>query len=265
MNCNTAIEQPDSPETNQFHLAGLHSDEQQYRQLHPWTWSLTLFGPLILSGAILISLVFFAGLEFTSRLVVNVSLALWLLGRFIILSGTEGGLADFDGSMSSFQLFVLICYLDTITALILAFHIGYLFKVPVIGPRVAALVADGQFILASNPWMRRTTYLGLIAFVGFPLAATGSVGGSVFGRLLGISRASTFACIFVGSLLGNGLMFWFSDVLGNFVDKDHALIRFGGILLILVFVIILERRYQKLRKRYLQNHLQAPMLSGNPL
>ncbi len=243
-------------------LDELVQKEVEFRSDHPWVWASTLYGPGIVSLSLLFAMWVYAGWEFTSRLVVNVSLALWLLGRFIILSGSEGGLQDFDGSMSSFQLFILICYLDTITALVLAFHIGFLFRLPVIGPRVAALVADGRFILESHPWMRRTTSLGLIVFVGFPLAATGSVGGSIFGRLLGMSRVATFSCICFGSLIGNGAMFWFSDILGNWVDKDHPAIQYGGIIVVLLLVIILERRYQSLRKQFLHRE-SANLLPAN--
>ncbi len=207
-------------------------------------------GPLLVSGFALLALFYFAGWEFASRLVTNTLLALWLVGRFIILSGAEGGVNDFEGALSAFQLFLLMSYLDTMTALVLAFHIGFLFRLPLIGPRVAALVTDGHFILDAQPWMRRATFFGLIAFVGFPLAATGSVGGSIFGRLLGLSRFATFFCICIGSLIGNGLMYWFADIIDPWIDKDSWLVRFGGVAAILLIVVMLERRYRTLRDRF---------------
>lgn len=198
----------------------------------------------------MIALFFYAGWAFASRLVTNTAFALWLVGRFIILSGGEGGVSDFDGALSSLQLFLLMSYIDVMTALTLAFHIGFLFRLPFIGPRVAALVTDGHFILDAQPWMRRATFLGLIAFVGFPLAATGSVGGSIFGRLLGLSRPATFAGICIGSIIGNGLMYWFADLIDPWVDKGSFVIRFGGLAAIVLIVIILERRYRTLRDRF---------------
>ncbi len=237
-------------------LAELQATEAGFRRDHPWVWGGTLLGPLIVSGTLLLVFFYLAGWEFATRLVTTTALALWIFGRFIILSGAEGGINDFDGSLSSFQLFLLISYLDVITALVLAFHIGFLFRLPYVGPRVAALVTDGHFILDSQPWMRRATFFGLIAFVGFPLAATGSIGGSIFGRLLGLSRPATFAGICIGSLLGNGLMYWFADVIDPWVNKDNVAIRFGGVVVILMIVILLERRYRILRQRYTAGNVE---------
>lgn len=238
-------------------LHELHTSEADFRREHPWVWGGTLVGPLAISGLLLLGLFYYAGWAFASRLVTNTAFALWLVGRFIILSGAEGGVNDFEGALSSFQLFLLMNYLDVMTALVLAFHIGFLFRLPYIGPRVAALVTDGHFILDSQPWMRRATFFGLIAFVGFPLAATGSVGGSIFGRLLGLSRPATFVCICIGSLMGNGLMYWFADVIDRWIDKDSSVIRFGGIAAIVLIVIVLERRYRTLRDRFATANVES--------
>ncbi len=242
---------------NAVRLDELHATESEFRQEHPWVWSGTLFGPLVVSGIVLIGLFFYGGWAFASRLVTSTAFAVWLVGRFIILSGAEGGVSDFDGALSSFQLFLLMCYIDVMTALVLAFHIGFLFRLPWIGPRVAALVTDGHFILDAQPWMRRATFFGLITFVGFPLAATGSVGGSIFGRLLGLSRPATFTGICIGSLIGNGLMYWFADMLDPWINKDSLLIRFGGIALIVLIVIVLERRYRSLRDRFAISNFES--------
>lgn len=231
-------------------LDEIHAHEADFRDRHPWVWLTTLCGPFVFSGIVLVTVLVFAGWEFTSRLVATTALALWLLGRFIILSGAEGGVSDISGPFSSFQLFLLVTYLDVMAALLLAFHIGFLFRVPFIGPRVAALVNDGHFILEAQPWMRQATFFGLIAFVGFPLAATGSVGGSIFGRLLGMSRVATFAGICIGSLIGNSLMYGFSDMMDQWIDKDHPAVQYGGLVVILAIVLLLERRYRSLRDRF---------------
>ncbi len=238
------------PADDSFRLGELHINEADFRRNHFWIWVTTLWGPPALSGVLLASLMVIAGWEFVARLVATTALALGLFGRFIILSGAEGGGNDFAGALSSFQLAVLIMYLDVMVALMLAFHIGFLFRIPYLGPRTAALITDGHFILESHPWMRRATFVGLIAFVCFPLAATGSVGGSIFGRLLGMSRAATFAGICIGSLIGNGAMYAFSDFMGQWIDKDHPAVRFGGIVIFIGIVLLLERRYRTLRDRY---------------
>ncbi|MCA9063816.1 MAG: small multi-drug export protein [Planctomycetaceae bacterium] len=226
----------------------LHSAERRFRRRAPAVWYATLFGPFLLSVIILALLLYATGWSFTRRLVIDVLLSLYVLGRFVILLGSDGTLTETSGSLSSEQLFLLVTYMDVMTALVLAFHIGFLFRVPLIGDRFRALVTDGHFILDSQPWMRRATFLGLVLFVSFPLTATGAVGGSIFGRLLGMSRQMTLLGIILGSLLGNGIMYFFSESMGQF--KDHPVIKYGGFVLIALIAVILERRYRVLRKRF---------------
>ncbi len=246
-----------SQERNIVKIDHLHATEAEFRRDRPWIWASTLYGPFLFSFMLLTTLFFYGGLDFASRLVTTTALSVWLIGRFIILSGVEGGVSDFEGGLSSFQLFLLITYLDVMLALVLAFHIGFLFRLPFIGPRAESLITDGHFILDAHPWMRRATFLGLIAFVGFPLAATGSVGGSIFGRLLGLSRPMTFVGIAIGSIIGNGFMYWFSDFIDQWIDKDNWVIRFGGIITILAIVIVLEYRYQSLRNRFVMENIKG--------
>ncbi len=228
----------------------LHSTEEQFRAVHPVCWRMTLYGPVVLTLALVGLLLAYTGWEFTSKLITSAVIAVFVLGRFIILSGANGTFQDTDGAVASEHLVALVCYFDIMTALVLAFHIGFLFRLPYVGQRIAALVTDGHFILDAQPWMRRATFFGLIAFVGFPLAATGSIGGSIFGRLLGMSRFATFIGIVIGTVVGNMTMFLFSDWLGNYVDKENFYLKYGGLLIIVALVVILERRYRKLKNRY---------------
>lgn len=237
------------------HMDDLHSTESQFRLSHPWCWRLTLYGPIVLTGLVLVFLVFLTGWEFTTRIVTFATMTVLIFGRFIILSGSNGAFQDTDGALASEHLFAIVCYLDVMTALILAFHIGFMFRLPYIGPRISALVTDGHFILDSQPWMRRATFFGLIAFVGFPLAATGSIGGSIFGRLLGMSRTATFFGIVIGALLGNTVMFLFSDLLSHYLDKDNLYLKIGGFVVIGVVIFVLERRYRKLREGFAKGKL----------
>jgi hypothetical protein len=128
-----------------------------------------------------------------------------------------------------------------------------MFKIPLLGPKVSELVADGQVILKLQPWMRRATFWGLVTFVIFPLAATGSVGGSIFGRLLGMTRTATLIGIATGSIIGNGIMYVFSDVFNRYLDKDNPLLFWGGVAVIVGLIVLLERRYRKMKKELLSN------------
>jgi uncharacterized membrane protein len=231
-------------------LHELHSTESRFRNRLPILWWITLVGPFLLSAVLLGVLWLYAGPAFAQRLVVNSALSMYVLGRFVILAGAEGSLLDTTGAMTSGQLFLLVTYLDVMVALVLAFHIGFLFRIPVVGKRFLSLVTDGHFILDAHPWIRRATFLGVSAFVCFPLTATGSVGGSIFGRLLGMSRIATLGGIMVGSLIGNGVMFFFSESLAQLLDKEHPVFKYGGFVIIAGIALLLEHRYRYLKKKY---------------
>ncbi len=228
----------------------LHVSELDFRTRYPLLWATTLYGPFVISIAAIAIIAIFAGGAFARRLLVAAALSAWFLGRFVILSGSEGALHDLSGNLSSEHLFLLVTWMDVMTALVLAFHIGFLFRLPYIGNRILALVNDGHFILDAQPWMKRATFFGLTGFVVFPLTATGAVGGSIFGRLLGMSRVSTFTGIVLGSLIGNGLMYFFSEQMARLMDKDLPVIKYGGFILIALITLILEGRYRQLRNKY---------------
>ena len=239
-------------------LDELHSAEDGFRQRFPVCWLLTLYGPPSLTILAVVVAWIYAGGEFTRRLLVSTLLSLYVLGRFVILSGSEAQIHQLEGALSSEHLFLLVMWLDIVTAMVLAFHIGFLFRLPSIGSRIAALVTDGHFILDAHPWMRRATFLGLVAFVAFPLAATGAVGGSIFGRLLGMSRFATFVGIVLGSFLGNGVMYFFSESLASWLDKDHPVVKYGGFIMIALLAVLLERRYRRLRSQFQSRDSAGP-------
>ena len=94
--------------------------------------------------------------------------------------------------------------------------------------------------------MKRATFLGTVAFVMFPLAATGSVGGSIFGRLLGMGRHSTLMAIGLGSVAGCGLMYFGADLINRHLDRRSPTVMVGGILIIIAVILLLNLRYRRL-------------------
>ena len=237
-------------------------DEAAFRHNSPFTWLLTLVGPFLLTGAVLCVVWELAGPNAVWRLVSTAVATFFFFGKFVILGGSDGDLMEARRFYTAEQLVVLVLSMDLMTACFLAFHLGFLFRLPVVGGKLKALVEDGQFILQSNRWMKRATFLGLIAFVMFPLAATGSVGGSIFGRLLGMSRPGTFAAIVIGNVLGCGLMYFGSELITRHLDRDNPLLLIGGIAVVTALIFMLNQRYRQLKAR--QGACAATGNTGKP-
>lgn len=225
-------------------------DEADFRRDHPFAWLLTLVGPFVLTGVLLFVVREFAGPNAVWRLISTAVATFFFFGKFVILGGSDGDLVEVRRFYTAEQLVMLVLYMDLMTACVLTSHLGFLFRLPVLGERLKSLVEDGQFILRSNRWMKRATFLGLIAFVMFPLAATGSVGGSIFGRLLGMSRLGTFAAIAIGNVLGCALMYFGSELLTQHVDRNNPLLLIGGIAVTVVIILMLNHRYRQLKAQH---------------
>ena len=223
-------------------------DEAAFRSNYPFVWWLTLVGPFILTGFILLAVWKFTSMSAMWRLLLT-AVAYFFLGKAVILGGSESNGLDSPSFFATEQLVVLSLYMDAMTACVLAFHLGFLFRLPTVGTKLKALVEDGQFILNSNSWMKRATFLGLVAFVMLPLAATGSVGGAVFGRLLGMSRLWTFMGITLGNVLGCVLAYFCSELITRFIGRDNPMLWIGGIAAIVGIVFLLNHRYRQLKAR----------------
>ena len=200
------IAKVDNPESLRKHLEQSFTRfERGFRSQFPIVWATTLFAPIVLSGIALIVLGIIFGWDFPQRLIAHALMTFFVFGRLIILLGFESGDPDavYKIALTPGQLFGLVTYLDFIVALFVTFHMGILFRLPYVGPKIAMLVWDGKFIMQAQPWVKRMAFLGLVIFVMFPTSTTGSIGRidiwssawaqSLFGRLAGYYWAASWA------------------------------------------------------------------------
>lgn len=235
-------------ETGQEGRSGLDpahwNNEADFRRNYPTVWLATLIGPpLVALTAVALFWLFF-GWGSAVKLVSVAVVSFFIAGKFIILGG---GIEHFEQRdfYNSEELFVLVFCMDTLTVCFLVFHLGFLFRLPTMGKKLQMVADNGHMILESQPWMRRATFIGLVVFVAVPLAMTGSVGGSILGRLLGMSRTATFVGVLLGNLLGASAMYFGSGVLRNILKKDDPMLLIGGIIVMAGIIALLIRRYQR--------------------
>ena len=241
-----------SPESLRTELvASFTHFEEGFRKDYPLFWIMTLLGPALLTAAILVFLGLVFGWDYSYNVVVHAFLTFFVFGRFIVLLGMPDAVQQaYEVTMNTGELFALVTFMDTMVALFVTFHMGILFRLPYVGPKIAALVWDGKFIMDAQPWIRRMALLGLVLFVMFPTSTTGSIGGSIFGRLLGLSRFLTVAGVLLGSVMGNALMYSFSEKINQYIDPSNMWIKIaGGVILVGIFVLV-EIRYQAVKKKY---------------
>lgn len=245
--------------SNDDHLADEVTYGDTFRRDYPLGWWATLLAPFVLTGAMLASLGLTRGWDFVAKLVAAATSSFFVLGRFVILLGSGEAGPAFEGHaedvakfkfLSTPELFTMVTWMDLCTACLLVFHASFIYKIPKLGPRLLSLRDEGQFFLRYQPWIRRFTFVGLSVFVAIPIAATGAIAGSIFGRLLGMTRTATILAIFCGTMLGNGAMLALRGVIHKlpFLDPNNPWNLAIGIAVIVGVVGLLNWRYRKLKK-----------------
>lgn len=200
---------------------------------------LTLTMPVWLTALFLTLLFGVSGLELVQRLLVAAGASL-AAGRFLICAGaTETGTG-----FEPWQLAVIMLYLDLMWAVVLTWHAETLFRIPWFGEWLRGAVREGSLILAANRWMRRSTVLVVTLFVMLPISSTGSIGGSLLGRLLGLTRTTTFLCVLAGSLFGGLLMLIGAEALRPLLEQAGPAGTVGAIGLLILIGLLITHRYR---------------------
>lgn len=223
--------------------------ELHFRRDHFPLWLGTLIGPWLLTAVIAAALYALRGPEYMRYMVAATAVSFLFAGRFIIPIQAS---SDW-GPLTPETMFWMVTYQDVMVALFMAFHCSFLFRIPKLGPKILELTVDGELILSLQPWMKRLTFAGLVAFIAFPLAATGSVGGAIFGRLLGLSRWATFWGSVIGAVIGNAALLYGARFVLHYLPQDSLTVRLGGPLLVLIVIIFLERRYSAMKREFLKD------------
>jgi hypothetical protein len=141
---------------------------------------------------------------------------MFLAGRFMILGGSTD-----EFLFGPWELSFLVLYMDLMVALLVVYHIGFLFKLPWLGRRLALLAMQSR------------------------LASTGSIGGGILARLCGISRTGALAAILLGSVLGCAAMFAGAELIRRYLDPTSPATIGAGIAVIVVVVVVLNWLYRR--------------------
>jgi len=204
-----------------------------------------LFAPIAIAVGVPLFIGVFFGFDAVRRFIGNAALSSLILGKFVIARGIS------DGGYSAYQYALLVIYLDMLVAFFLTFNLDYAYRIPYFGRRLEALQDHGREVVAERPWVRKVTFLGVILFVMFPLTGTGAVGGSLFGRLLGLARLRILIGIFIGSLIGCLGMALLTDEIARLLPdevRNSLWFEIIGLSVLVLLVFYLWLRSQKIER-----------------
>lgn len=210
-------------------LSRLMPLEVRFAEERERLWTASLLAPLGIALLALGGVCLWAGEAFAKQLLWTSMAALCFFGRWTILAGLPGGLSQVAGFPTSAQLFVMLTGFDVMIALWLTLHLGYLLTTPALGPKLGRWIARGQRLVDRHPWMTRVRFPVVTAFALWPRAATVTFGSTILGRLLGMNRFTTLMAVVLGSLLGNGLMYFASELINAQLDKSRPMVQYAGL------------------------------------
>ncbi len=130
---------------------------------------------------------------------------------------------------------IVIFLIDVASALFVVWNFDLTLKIPLLGQLLNRGMTAARNYTEAQPWIRRLSTIGLIFFVFFPLQGTGTMNGSILGRLLGMDGTRVFTSVCIGSLASCLVISLGADVLLDVYQEDPTL---GIALLVAVAVAI---------------------------
>jgi len=110
-----------------------------------------------------------------------------------------------------------LAFLDFAGGLFMAWNFPLVLRIPYVGPRVRRFMAAGRAFLDRRPWLERLYFIGLIIFVSIPFDGSGSIVGSVVGRMLGMTKIEVLSCVTIGGIIGSFAVALGIDYIANLI------------------------------------------------
>ncbi|MBT8493108.1 MAG: small multi-drug export protein [Deltaproteobacteria bacterium] len=220
--------------------------------VHPYdaTWRERVVVLGLVYGALV--LLFALGMSFargaTLELLGLLPATFFVAGKFLPLWAASG-----KSNFGPYELGAVVWLLDTIWVLNIVYLLEVFYKVGPIRRGLMKVQGNARLVLRAYPRVKRAATIGVVAFVLFPVAGTGAIGGSFIGIFLGMSRQGLIAAVSFGGFLG-GMAMAFAAV--HFEGAVRSLraaqaspaIKYaviGGVVAVLAwFVWWLNRKYQ---------------------
>ncbi len=175
-------------------------DDNLHKMSHIRGWiALGRFlGPLLLAAAYIYSITLLYPDNFATVYTFMATFAFTPAGKF-----TASAMAPMFGT---WQSALLLGTIDMLTGLFLIYNYDLTHKIPGVGRQLIKIEKKGATELQKRNWIRNVAFFGVVVFVAFPFYGTGSIGGSVVARIIGMKRWRAFLAVLVGAYGGTAVM-----------------------------------------------------------
>ena len=204
----------------------------------PWLW----IGSAMLLFAFLCAFPFLSNSAHAGALWAQAFTLATLPGKYVIFSGLVPG-----APLAPWGLAALAVLVDLVIATSLAMFLGLLERWPFAARRLKSIHDRTEAVLLDYPRLRRMAFFGTVLFVYLPLPASGSIGGTFLGQLIGLSRGSTVAAVTLGGTLVSATFAWLATTIGARAEQiaQNPWVVAGAVLGFGVFVWVGWRRLKR--------------------
>jgi uncharacterized membrane protein len=147
--------------------------------------------------------------------------------------------------------------LDVMIGLFFIWNVDVVYKLPWAGDKFRKMENVSNYFLAEHGWMRRAAFLGVTIWILIPLHGTGSITGSVLGRLLGLGAWRTFLALTIAAYTGVALVLSGTAVAAVLGQVNPV---FMGLFLLTVFVLLVALWWRYVHQ--VQQRKKAQMAAG---
>jgi len=179
-----------------------------------------------------------SGAEGLRQVGVHAATSLLVVGKFIVFAGLQ------DDALSPRVLAIMVWLIDLCFAVCLASGLESLERAPVLGRWLRRARRRAVEVIARYPGLERMAFLGVVAFVMLPLAATGAISGSFAARMLGLTRIAGVLAIAIGSAITAAAFALLATFLG---ERGEELVRSPVLVGTTVFVLVILGRWAWVR------------------
>lgn len=150
-------------------------------------------------------------------------------------------------NLSAWEIAFVVMWVNALSAWWYVYNIDLLERLPKIGPFLRRSRKNAVRTLAQRPWIRRFAAVGVGAFVITPLPGSGSLGGAIMGRIVGVSRFATTLSVSLAGIVVSVGYAYAATSLGKKLNQDEVPIwmRVAGLVLVLVLVWFMIKLLRK--------------------
>lgn len=202
-----------------------------------------LLGPILTVGVFWAVVCLLASRERADEALAAGAIFLTVVGPSVIFGPAVTGTHVFS-HLSTWDLVGVTTFFSCATAFFYSFNLDLLERLPRVGPRLRRTRRSMRSTLARKPWIRRWALAGVAFFVILPMPGSGTLVGSMVGRLIGLSPLGSFLAVAAGGTVVCVAYGWFGDAWMRFAEA-HRLgvpVTVAGSLAFLALMALLGRR-----------------------